>query len=119
METRYSKVFETFEENISIPQKFEDPPNIWLRVNEEPEDVFPRNGKAFTLQELQKFVASGHPDPMIQILDCKKFFIVIHEEGKVIGLPINDLATSFFQTCFGPVDVVVGDALIARKDTIR
>ena len=121
METRYSKVFKTFEENISFPESFEmpDPPGVWTRTDNTTENVSPANGKTFTLEELQYYVSTGHSNSLIQVLDCNKFLLIINEEGKLLGLPLNEMATMFYQTCFGPVDVIVGDALIAKKGTIE
>jgi len=36
-----------------------------------------------------------------------------NEEGKMIGLPVNPLATMIWQVAYGPTDVMVGDVVIS------
>ena len=35
----------------------------------------------------------------------------VNEEGKLAGLPINDVGTRMWMTAFGPTDVIVGDII--------
>ena len=42
----------------------------------------------------------------------------VNEEGKLEGLPFNDIATSIFQAKFGAVDIIMGNAVLvgAQKE---
>ena len=77
--------------------------------------VSPDKGKTFSLRELQDTVGG-----FIEIirLDNHKAFMVLHEEGKLIGLPINSKATKIFQEQYGTGDYIVGDVLIAQYNQI-
>ena len=41
----------------------------------------------------------------------------IDEEGKLKNLPVNELATTLFQICNGPYDVIVGTAVVILDPT--
>lgn len=41
--------------------------------------------------------------------------LVIDEEGKIKGLPVNFFATVVWQEYFGDTDVIVGPAILIRK----
>ncbi len=90
---------------------------IWLRSVGGREAVFPKDGAAFTLAELQAFV-----DGYIEIVAAppdshgRTCYLVINEDGKARQLPVNEIATLAFHLAGGnPFDVIVGDALIARR----
>lgn len=71
------------------------------------EEVTPKNGKDFKLDELNAFV-----EGFIEIVRLKGGkILVINEEGKLEGLKFNDKATELYQKAHGPVDVIVGNAL--------
>lgn len=73
-------------------------------------EVLPRNGESFTLEELQGFVGGW-----IQIVSAaKNIHIICNEEGKLIGLPRNVLATPIWIQYFGYTDTLCGDVLIAN-----
>lgn len=40
----------------------------------------------------------------------------LNEEGKLYGLPINDLATNLYVARYGPIDVIVGDVVFVGWD---
>lgn len=67
-------------------------------------ELAPKNGKEFTLEEMQAFVG-GYIE--IVYLDDGRMMI-LNEEGKLNGLPINDKATALFS----PHDEIVGDVLV-------
>jgi hypothetical protein len=71
------------------------------------EEVTPRNGKAFTLEELQQFVGGS-----IEHVDCpNRKHMFINEEGKLLGLDINWKATEVSGIArYG--DVIVGPAIV-------
>ena len=45
--------------------------------------------------------------------------LVVHEEGKLISLPLNILATIEWMKYYGETDFVSGDAIICHPDLIR
>ncbi len=78
--------------------------------------VAPNNGKAFDLDELQQMV--GGYIEVIGLPDGKS--LVINEEGKLTGLPMNVNATRVFEAVFGAgSDVIVGDAVLVEKGQIE
>jgi hypothetical protein len=77
--------------------------------------VVPSNAKAFTLEEMQKFVGG-----YIQMIHLKNGDImVINEEGKLNAFRVNDKATEFFQKDFGEIDVIVGNVLITSSKFVN
>lgn len=78
------------------------------------ETVEPANGTNFTLEELQAIV-----DGRIEI--CETVFtdeiLVINEEGKLLGLPINWHATGLYK--YGKIDPIVGDVLRCWDDEVQ
>jgi hypothetical protein len=76
--------------------------------------VTPKDGKWFSLEELQGYV--GGNVELAVLRDGRDLWL--NEEGKLIGLEFNPLATMLWQDTFGSSDVIVGDVIITnRKDT--
>ena len=82
----------------------------WIKADGNVVDVSPKNaGKCFTLEELKCFVGGWieciHVSP--------KQVMVINEEGKLLNLPYNAVATEAFRMAFHPTDVfIVCDSLL-------
>jgi len=75
--------------------------------------VRPANGRTFTLEELQAFVGG---DIQIVRTNYPKRWDVMNQDGKRLGLPINELATGGYHAAGGmPWDVIVGDVLSATR----
>lgn len=86
-----------------------------IPVKGEPIDVRPKNGKCFELKELQKAV-----DGYIEIIHLTNSKVmIINEEGKLDGLPINAIATIIYQRIKKINDVIVGNAIICDKSFIN
>lgn len=87
----------------------------WIKTNGEVMDVTPKNGgKPFTLEELKEYVGGW--------IECiylnKHQVMVINEEGKLLNLPYNAVATEAYRIVFQPTDdFIVGDALICTLMT--
>lgn len=65
-----------------------------------------------TLKTFQDFVGG-----YIQVVDITSHHaLVVNEEGKLQGLPVNRKATTLFQKLCNTTDYIVGDAFIVRKD---
>lgn len=65
-----------------------------------------------TLKTFQDFVGG-----YIQVVDItSRHALVVNEEGKLQGLPVNRKATALFQKLCNTTDYIVGDAFIVRKD---
>ena len=83
------------------------------------EEIRPANGRYFKLEEMQAYVGGlieiipldgeGHDDKPL----------VVHEEGKLISLPFNFLATLEWVRYYGETDYVSGDAIICHPNFIR
>jgi hypothetical protein len=75
-------------------------------------EVKPVNGKTFTLKELQDYVG-GYVE-LTLTHDDKEMYI--NEDGKINGLPYNQLAPREF--CNNANDVIVGDAIVCDYEEI-
>jgi len=85
---------------------------ILLKVNCFPEEVEPRNGKTFELQELYELLSCS----VIQIVYTEDHrCMIVDEEGLLTNKPLNLLASEVVQAGVGPI---VGDALICDPDQI-
>lgn len=72
-----------------------------------------QSGK-FTLEEMQTAV-----NGLVEMiwLDRHKAYMLVNEEGKLLGLPFNSMATVLYEEQFGEnTDIIVGDVLIVQKD---
>lgn len=79
-------------------------------------DVEPTDGDYFTLEELQRLIGGLIETKYLMSQDK---YLIFHEEGKLLDLPLNDLATAIYQREYGPVDVIVGPALLCSKEYLR
>ncbi len=98
----------------------------WLLTDGTSSDVFPTNGKDFTLEEMQALVADGGTIEMMGVGNGE--MLIFDENGKNNGLPYNELATKLVMSrsdidTFGPPgswstylnglrDFIVGPALL-------
>lgn len=84
-----------------------------IKSNGETLEVTPENGKAFQLDELQKYVGG-----LIEIVRTKLGKpMIINEEGKIDGLPLNQTASEIYQ--YSEFDFIVGDVLICESNEIE
>ena len=76
----------------------------------------PINGKEMSLEEMQKIVGG-----YIQIVPLSKSnkILILDEEGKLKGYPINELATDIWEENYGETDVIVGNVIIADDDEVK
>lgn len=86
-----------------------------IHTDSNPEYVMPKNGTDFKLEELQKIV-----NGLIEIvpLDGRRI-MVVNEEGKLMGLPVNVFATQIYRVYNNTNDVIVGDALICMTEQVK
>lgn len=86
------------------------------KTNGNNEVVQPLNGTDFKLAELQKIVGG-----YVEIVQLNEHLImVVNEEGKLHGLPINPFATLIYQAyTLNNDDVIVGDALICETEQVK
>ena len=77
-------------------------------------DIKPQDGKRFSLGEAQRLV--GGYVQVIQLSDS--VIMLMDEEGKLKGKPVNESATAIAQLkkAIYPNDCVVGDVVICRSD---
>lgn len=88
-----------------------------LRTNGKKEQVNPKNGTDFSLDELQGFV-HGY----IQIVHLGRGEImVINEEGKLMNLPLNKDATIIakWNGAISSRDGIVGNALLCHESMVK
>ena len=85
------------------------------KTNGEVLDIEPKNGKDFSLEELQT-VVGGY----IEIAEMQGGeYMVINEEGKLKGLPFNENATELYQKKVYQGDFIVGDVLVCKKSQVK
>ena len=82
---------------------------LHIKASGEAAEAMPKNGTDFSLEELQGFV-KGYIE--IVYLSNDKF-LVVNEEGKLMGLPINDYATGIAN------QLIVGDVLLCDSEQIK
>lgn len=73
----------------------------------------PRNGKTFTLKELQ--AAVGGYIELVKVVEGGSKLMFVNEEGKMNGLPINEAATELWAN---PHDFIVGNALVCSPKEV-
>jgi hypothetical protein len=81
------------------------PKAMLIPVKGDPKPIEPANGETFTLEELQTYVG-GYVEVMPLRSPAK--ILVVNEEGKLHGLPVNFKASKIAAR---PHDFVVGDAV--------
>ena len=84
-----------------------------IRTDKTRTEIEPNNGNKFTLEELQEYVG-GH-------IECPRLpdgsVMILNEEGKIRGLPINYSATQIWIDRFGvSSDVILGDVVLMNKE---
>ncbi len=103
-------------------------PATWIKVNpdgtQSESDVFPANGKSFTLEELRRFVGGTIDLQLLKSTQNK--WLILNDNGKLDGLPLNEIASEMWQKEY-PIDkfpynndgAIVGDVLISPRRYIR
>ena len=88
--------------------------SIIYRPGTKSELVEPKNGKFFKLKELQSIVGG-----YIECLYLKDdMTMVVNEEGKLDGLPFNDMATAIaYNSSYA--DSIVGSVLVCPSKLIQ
>lgn len=72
------------------------------------QEVLPRTGEAFTLEEL-KAIVGGYIEVLRVAPDSVMF---LNEDGKRLQLPVNFRATTLMRAALQPGDEIVGDVII-------
>lgn len=84
------------------------------RTNGDVENVEPKNGTDFQLEELSAIVGG--------YIECLNFtdgsLLVCNEEGKLMNLPYNERATDLVRKN-GYNDYIVGDVLICNTGEVK
>ncbi len=77
-------------------------------------EVEPKNGENFTLKEMQDIVG-GYIEAVFLLDDM---VMVVNEDGKLLDLPYNQLASIRFLEEKGYHEPIVGNVLICSTDQI-
>lgn len=64
-----------------------------------------------SLDDLQRIVG-GYIEVAIVNIEGQSCHMIMNEEGKLKGLPLNPTATSLYQETHGPIDVINGTVLL-------
>ena len=83
------------------------------------EEIQPANGRHFELEEMQAYVGGFIEIIPLDDESLEDKLLVVHEEGKLIGLPVNFLATLEWMRYYRDTDYVSGDAIICHPKFIR
>lgn len=83
------------------------------KTNGEVIETSPKNKKYFSLKELKEIVGG-----YIEIVNLGDDYMVVNEEGKLIGLPFNLNATIVYQISTKIGEHIVGDVLVCPKNQI-
>jgi hypothetical protein len=83
-----------------------------IKANGEEIPVQPANGTDFSLEELQNIVGGYIETVMLP----NGNLLVLNEEGKLEGLPLNTTATDLYNN---PYDAIVGDVLVCDVDMMK
>ena len=87
--------------------------NEIIHVDGTREECQPANGKHYTLEELKKAIGGGYIE-IVKTRDGR--LLVIDEEGKLKGFPVNPVSTALY--FYGGQDPIVGDVLVCDNGTI-
>lgn len=88
-----------------------------IKTNGEIIPVDPKNGTDFQLEEMQEIV--GGYIQLFYLMNDEGEVIVMNEEGKFEGLPVNDKATELAESLLYDGDFIVGDVLVCTNKQIR
>ena len=87
--------------------------NEIIHVDGTREPYPPADGHLYTLEELQKAIGGGWIE-IVKTRDGR--LMVLDEEGKLKGFPVNRVATGLYQ--HGAQDPIVGDVLVCEDGDI-
>jgi len=76
----------------------------------------PANGTDYKLAELKAAIGGGYIEMLA--LDGDRI-MVLDEEGKLKGFPVNREATRMTRGIVADSDLIVGDVLVCRNDQVR
>ena len=82
--------------------------------NDDYEVVYPKDGKKFTLKELQDLVGGWIETATLN--DGR--IMVLNEEGKLMGFPRNNRATQIYHDFMYKGDFIVGTAVVSDPELI-
>lgn len=87
------------------------------RTNGAVEDIAPRNGRTFELDELYEMLSCE----LIEVVRLGKQIMVIDEEGKFTSKPVNGSATRIARANYAIRcdDCIVGDALVCEDNQLE
>jgi hypothetical protein len=88
----------------------------WIKADGTMQEVKPQNGTDFKLQELYEYTNGGPIEVVHPVGGPYDRMCVLNEEGKLRDLPVNQLATIFYNH---PDDVIVGDVLICDDGEVQ
>ena len=89
------------------------PRNLIIHVDGAQEEYSAADGKHYTLDELKKAIGGGYIE-IVKTRDGR--IMVLDEEGKLKGFPINRVATALY--LYGAQDPIVGDVLVCEDQLI-
>ena len=86
-----------------------------IKADGQRQKVEPKNGEKFKLEELQGYV-DGYIEAIFLDDDT---VMVVNEEGKLLGLPYNQLASIKFLQAKGYHEPIVGDVLVCKRNQMQ
>ena len=83
-----------------------------IETNGTVKEISPTEGSFFQLEELQRYVG-GYIE--VVVLGSQQV-MVVNEEGKMMGLQRNDVATDLAKTRVLPGDYIAGNAVVCTLE---
>jgi hypothetical protein len=85
-----------------------------IKTSGEVKKIQPKNGTDFQLDEL-KSIVNGYIE-VVYLPNSR--MMIVNEEGKLNGLPLNEKATGLLWM-LGGLDYIVGDVLLCDQDQVK
>lgn len=87
---------------------------LLIQTNGQETFVRPKSGRLFTIEELNFYV-----DGYIEMVPMAGgVWMVLNEDGKGLGKPVNFKATAITRDILHPSDIVVGDVLLCSNQEV-
>jgi hypothetical protein len=86
-------------------------------------EIAPNNGTDFTGNELRQFMGVSWLEALyvggVDGDEHSNQILIVDEEGKLNGSPVNENATQVYQAATGSTDVIVGNAVLTTTEFFK
>lgn len=104
---------------LEILDKYKLPGALYYGLDSPVKSIKPAAGPYFQIEELQNYVGG-----LVEIIRLHREglpdkLIILNEEGKLIGLSVNLLATGVWMQYYRKAEIIVGNAIICDPSFIE